>query len=211
MSQSVNILTQYFEHTNQKRTNEIRECIKKNYQNPFVNKIFLFSDKGKCGLDWVDSDKVKRVNLGRRLKFIDCIRFSNKHLANQICAISNVDIWFDNSLSLLTRKSLKRKMLAITRHETKKNGKKELWPAPDFCQDTWIFVSPIPEFGNYCLGKLGCDNRFAYDAERAGLIIRNPARKIICTHLHLCGNRTYTEKDKVPPPYKSDVKVTNSW
>lgn len=201
----INLLTQYFIHPAAARHKEIHKCLYINYQNQHIDNIILFIDDNDVP---VDNSKITYVPFNRRLHYIDCIKYANKYLTNEICIISNADIYYDNSLSKLHQTPLHNRLLAITRHEQDKNGRKKLWPSPEFCQDTWIFVPPIPEFGDFPMGKLGCDNRFAYEADDCGLEVINPALDIVCTHLHLSGHRTYSVDDKVPPPYKSDINIT---
>jgi hypothetical protein len=54
---------------------------------------------------------------------------------------------------------------------------------------------------DFYLGILGCDNRVAYEAKKAGYRVTNPAYKYRAYHNHRSGVRTHRGK-RLPKPYK---------
>ncbi|HEX6463612.1 MAG TPA: hypothetical protein VFZ98_04140, partial [Vicinamibacterales bacterium] len=65
------------------------------------------------------------------------------------------------------------------------------------------FQTPIREFScSIPLGVLACDNRVAWEADRAGLIVVNPSRSIRAYHLHLTGIRRYTVAQRLSGPVR---------
>jgi hypothetical protein len=70
-------------------------------------------------------------------------------------------------------------------------------------QDCWIFRGTLsPEMWlEFPLGKPGSDSRLAYEFQKAGFRILNPASSIRLYHYHRSKKRNYSEADRVPPPY----------
>ena len=65
-------------------------------------------------------------------------------------------------------------------------------------QDASIFQPPLPEFPcDWHLGLPGCDNRLAYEAKQAGLVLENPARSLRALHLHLSQVRHYGQRQRI--------------
>ena len=137
--------------------------------------------------------KLWLISHGRRLTYRELFSFANRHLAGRRVAISNADIFFDESLEALANCDLCGQLLCLSRWDVQPDGSARLFEHP-CSQDAWVFDAPIREFPcDFHLGVPGCDNRLAAEAQQAGLKISNPARSVRACHLHLSGVRRYSE------------------
>ena len=71
-------------------------------------------------------------------------------------------------------------------------------------QDAWIFRGVVKNIdANFTMGKWGCDNRLAFEIQKAGYKISNPSLSIKTMHLHAVDNRNHkrTPENTIPPPY----------
>lgn len=136
--------------------------------------------------------------------FFDLINEVSEDL--DVNVIVNSDIFVDETI-LQVEKIRENDCFALSRWEIKPDG------TPNFVQvqirndsqDTWCFrgkIKPI-EYCDFTLGKPGCDNRIAYEIQRAGYNVTNPSKTIKTWHLHNSGIRHYIHKIEhcVPAPY----------
>ena len=120
--------------------------------------------------------------------------------------IANADMLFEDSLMLAD--DLKEdECYALSRWE---DGDKIQRQVNGDSQDCWIFRWPIKNVDkmdiDFPLGKMGCDNRLAYEIQKAGYKVTNPSKSIKTWHLHKSNARNYSNFDRnestvVPPPY----------
>ena len=195
------IITQYFQDSSEERQEEIDMCVRKNIENPHIARVHLLLEK-EMDLSRFDQDGIRTHIIGRRLRYTDAFDYANTKLAGRLCAVANVDIYFDESLAHLKTASLSNKCLALTRYNLDDDDRL-VFHGQCNSQDVWIFRAPLPNvFGNFYLGKPGCDNRIAYELKKAGLKLSNPFKKIITVHVHRTGKRNYdSAKETVPGPY----------
>ena len=128
--------------------------------------------------------------------------FANKHCKDNICILSNSDIYFDNSLSIINNVSLKNKFFGLSRyeHDNYQIGKF----APYYSQDSWIFKSPLnidTSRLNFHFGEIGCDGKITYEFYKANFIVSNPCISIKTFHVHKTNFRTYKKINQIPKPY----------
>lgn len=192
----INLFTNWYKSY---RDEENEACLMANLHNPEINKIYLFCDDGK---EVPDNNKIITVNLTERATYEHFFHAVNE--AHQdISIIANSDIYFDDSLDYL--KLLKEnECFALTRWNDTVNGCVfyNRWDS----QDAWIFKGKIKEnvFADFEIGRLGCDNRIAYELKKAGYIVRNPSLSIRAHHLHLedrVENGNHDKSKTIPPPY----------
>jgi hypothetical protein len=95
--------------------------------------------------------------------------------------------------------------LALSRWDVGEDGKAVLFERGD-SQDTWVFRGHVREAnGDFPLGAWDCDNKIAWELERAGFEVRNPALSLRTYHIHHCGYRSYEEDPPdfgICPPFR---------
>lgn len=213
-----NLFISYYKATTPERQAEIDYCLKANCENPLIDRV--------CVL-WYDSSGVqpmfnheKIILIGHNTKLPDYKFFFDGAngrilIGNEISIIANADIIFDETLSHLD-KLKENDCWALSRWEMKSDYTKHIPQIQIYgdSQDVWIFRGKIKPIGkaDFPLGKMGCDNRIAYEIAKAGYNISNPSKTVHTWHLHNSGVRGYNpqvrnEHTVVPEPYLT-VPVT---
>jgi hypothetical protein len=185
------------------RQREFLTCIERNLNNCAIVEVHVFVeqdiDPAQLVTDWpqLASPKV-RVNItGRRLTYRYLFAYANREVSGRRVIVANADIFFDHTLSRLDDYDLTGCLVCLSRCDVLSDGSWRLFEF-ESSQDAWIFDTPIAEFEcDFHLGVLGCDNRLAWEAARAGLVLSNPSRSIRAHHLHVTGIRRYTGEQRL--------------
>ena len=205
------LITTFYKSSNLERQKEIEKCLQKNFENPYIQKIYLLNNE-HYDLD-IYKSKVEQVIVSNdenyKLKYNDAIKFINENLAGHICILANSDIYFDESLSKISIENIKNNLFALLRYDEDVDGNKQIFKhfdeARSDSQDSWIFQSPLEidyEEIDFEFGTLGCDNIFASKVHECGLLkVSNPCYDIISTHVHLTNYRTYNSDDRIHGNY----------
>lgn len=199
----MNLLVGLYLDASPARLREFLTCIERNAANRKIAAVHVFVEEAADPARLVErhpqlaSPKVRLVAHGRRLTFRELFAYANRELAGQRVILANADIYFDHTLARLDGYDLSGRLLCLSRWDLHRDGS---WRLYDFesSQDAWIFEAPVPDIAcDFHLGLLGCDNRLAWEAERAGLVLSNPSRSIRAYHLHSSGVRRYTERQRL--------------
>jgi hypothetical protein len=169
----INLFYNYFQSD---RQNELDFCLEKNKQ--VFDRVIVF--EGKHTFE-------KMFSLA-------------KEFPNDINVFCNSDIYFTETESL--NKIKDKECYALTRWD-KKGKRIKFFNRPD-SQDAWVFRGvPKNIKANFYPGMWGCDNRLAYEIQKAGYKALNPSLTIITVHVHEKDTRNYerTNENTVPPPY----------
>ena len=197
------LVTTYYIPNDKQRLLEINRCLYKNYNNKYIKKIYLLNDYN-YDLPFEDkNNKIETIIINsknEKLKYSDAIHFINEKLTNNICILSNSDIYFDNSLSKINNLNITNNFFALLRYDEDLKGNKILFKRHniprDDSQDSWIFRSPLNidlQKLDFTLGTPGCDSIFANIVHNSSIKVSNPCYDIITTHVHNNNYRTYTE------------------
>ena len=197
------LITTYYTLHNEERNKEIKECLIKNFQNKYIQKIYLLNNN-IYNLDFINDKENKIIqhiisnDNNYKLKYNDALNFINTYLKNKICILSNSDIYFDNTLKKINNKLIYNNCFALLRYDIDINRNKKIFTRFDLprddSQDCWIFRSPLNiDLKNldFSFGTLGCDSIFAFYISQSGLKLSNPSLDIISIHLHNSEIRTY--------------------
>lgn len=177
----IRLFYNYYSDPHPERKKEIDLCFQKNLENPHLNTVIIESQS--------------------RLTYRDFFGRINKIVESEdISIICNSDIFFDESIKLVENMK-SSEVYALSRWEMGTDGGVNFCNRPD-SQDVWIIKGPVREvYGDFHLGRAGCDNRIAYEFRKAGYHVYNPSLSIKTYHVHNTGIRTYTRADTVPGPY----------
>ena len=185
---NINLYLNYYFEKNIKRRVELDTCVAKNLKNPHLNVILFESND--------------------RVKYSHFFKMINSYTApDDINIISNLDIYFDNSVTKFKEMSAEQAFV-LGRWDIQKDGKLKFANRPD-SQDAWIFKGKVKSNlnGDFYLGWLGCDNRFCHEINKAGYKVSNPCKNIKAIHVHSSMIRNYKAKgrqrksNEVPGPY----------
>ncbi len=206
------LITTYYKPKNSDRSLEIDKCLFKNYNNKYIHKIYLLNDF-LYDLPFEDKkNKIKQVLLdfenNKKLKYSTAIKFINNELKNNICILSNSDIYFDNSISKINNYNITNNFYALLRYDEDIKGYKNIFKnhglPRDDSQDCWIFRSPLNidlHKLDFSFGTLGCDSILANNVHETGIQVSNPSLDIITTHVHNSNYRTYNYDDIIHGKY----------
>lgn len=115
-------LSKYNSPLDNDRSNELLSAFIKNFESPFVEKIHLFIDDNES-LEKLNniikkSDKVKIIEVGKKPKYSDFFKYISENLKDDICMITNADIYlYDCPLNLIQLLKDNKNAYALTRHE----------------------------------------------------------------------------------------------
>jgi len=187
------------------RARELLTCLERNLSNEFIGQVHIFVEDRLPGRKYylveeypvLKHPKVRLIDHGRRVSYRNLFDRANGKLSRRRIIVANADIYFDGSLAQLDHVLLDGKLLCLSRWDVRADGSAQLF-AHTYSQDAWIFQTPIRIFKNdFLLGLPRCDNRIAWEAQRAGLVVSNPSHTIRAYHLHLSGVRNYTVKQEL--------------
>ena len=125
------LVTTYYKPKNKEREEEINRCLIKNYQNKYIEKIYLLNDKiYDIPITNDYKKKFQQIIVSNdekyKLTYYDAIKFINDNLDDRICILSNSDIYFDNSLQNINNKTIKNNFMALLRYDEDKDFKKNI-------------------------------------------------------------------------------------
>ena len=204
------LITTYYKSKNEERQKEIDRCLKNNFENSYIEKIYLLNNE-LYDLNF-KGNKIIQIIISKEkdyiLKYKDAIQFINENLKNKICILSNSDIYFDETLSKINDKNIKDNFFALLRYDEQEDGSKKIFTRYDIprddSQDCWIFNSPLNidlDKLNFSFRTLGCDSIFATIVHQSNINVSNPSYDIIITHLHKTEFRTYNVDDRIHGKY----------
>jgi len=188
-SKTVYLFTSYYHTEDQKRSQELTEVMGKNVANPHIDKIINLGNKR------FENEKVLNIPFERPL-FSDFVKAANV-LKGDVSIIANSDIFFDYTIEMCKENLDEHTCYALSRYDVKEKNRVVLFNY-EYSQDTWIFKGSVKPLENidFVMGVPACDNRFAFELEKAGYKVLNPAFIIKTYHLHF-GKRNYTEADRL--------------
>jgi hypothetical protein len=190
----ITLFTSYYENY---RKDDLLFSIQKNIENKYLDKIVIICENELN----IENEKLVKISSTKKQQtFTDFFNLVNSFDNPDISIISNSDMYMGDNINLVNNMK-ENECYALTRYE--ENG--HLYPSPHHSQDTWIFKGKIKEiWGDFALGIIrGCDNRIAYEIEKAGYIITNPCLTIKTFHKHTV--RKPPSKEAIPQPYKTII------
>ena len=172
-------------------------CLRRNLECSAIGSVVAFCEGA---LPPLQHPKLKILRLGRRETFGDLMRYAGSELRGRTVVIANADIFFDETLRLARPGA--GQLFALSRWDETPHGPRPFDRID--AQDAWIFKAPlppgVPEAASFFVGMHGCDNRLAYEAEKAGLQVCNPSRSIIAHHVH--AGPPGHGRQMIPAPYR---------
>jgi len=139
----------------------------------------------------------------RRQTFADLFAVAVERCAGKAVVIANSDISFDDSIAAVETALRPGMLVALTRWDDATSPSMEgrvdpkLWRLYSQSQDTWIFIAgSLPNFpADFQLGVPRCENRLAYEAAAAGVVVVDPALSVRSMHHHATNVRSWKRGD----------------
>lgn len=175
------------------RSNELEYCIIKNLENPIVDKIHLFIDDEdalrRLNIISNNSEKIVVISIGLKPKYNDIFNYILENIQNEICMITNADIYIHHcEVALLEKLKSEKVCYALTRYEHDMSH-----PLIDsYCgsHDCYIFNSSfinqliINEHTNFLQNVPGIESHIIKTLCDNGFKVYNPCMQIKIVHLH---------------------------
>ena len=204
----IHLVTQFYLPKDPARLAEVREALRRNVTNPFLDTITLLNERfyneeelGIC------SPKIIQTLIPHRAKFNELLAPRNVGYT----VVVNADIFLDETVSnvRMTDMHETRKVFSLLRFEFTTLVLKNcpiFGPRADSA-DTWIVHSnhtlPLSLF-NFELGRPGCDNKLNYIFRLLGYTVLNDPKFVRTYHCHKETERNYG-LEKIPPPYMLSI------
>jgi len=198
------LITQFFQHPQRKRFNEIKECLARNASCTNIDRIVLLNetDLSQHWKQMKGAEKITQIIISQRLTYANFLQFVYDTVpSNVFVMLANADIYFkSDSLLYLWKIDMRDRCLALLRWDD--NGEEPVLFGPRAdSQDAWIFSSNTIkskkwpyELFNFPLGRMGCDNAFAGHLLRNHIVLHNPAMSFKIYHMHSSEVRDYDKK-----------------
>jgi hypothetical protein len=188
----VTLMTQFHVPNDPVRREEVKEALRRNATNRFIDKIVLLNERMYSPEELgVDDPKIEQRVIGHHLQFSDCLQ--NRPFGFLVFA--NNDIFLDDTIDNVRRTDLaySKKMCALLRYES---NQCLFGPRPD-SNDTFIVHSNLSitpkqvSLFNFKFGQQGCDNKVCYLFATFGVEVVNDPFTIRTHHLHSEVTRKY--------------------
>jgi hypothetical protein len=207
------LVQQYFESPKPKRQREIKKCLQKNLENPFVDQVLLLNEEDYMATlpSHSRSGKLLQQVIGHRLTYADVIlTIQEKVPANTLVVFANSDIYLDSvSWKDVWAVDLHDVFLSLLRYEEPTDPTEEpklFGPRPD-SQDTWLLHSDSVKSRSWDFkgldfefGRSGCDNAINVEMLRKKFVVANPSLSLKTLHCHASQVRTYNPEEVVEKP-----------
>lgn len=194
-------ISTYFVEKDAERNQELKDCLLNNLLSPTVEKIHLFVDDQKCYQKLLEIakdhlEKIEIIAIGIRPKYSDFFTYILQKLPNQICMISNADIYIDTyELKILNSLRDCKWVYALTRYEC--DLSKPLITNYTGSHDAYIFNSAflsdkiISKYTDLYQNQPGIETCILHNFYEFGFTIYNPCLQIKIVHLHRSDVRNY--------------------
>ena len=198
----VNLLVPWYNHVDKNclRYQEIHDCLKYNLENKNIKSIVFFyevTSYEEINFEDYNHPKIKIIPVitskKRDINFNQLVKYANEHLLNEVCIISNNDIYFDDTISRIFELDFYKYnyFISLTRknHGKYLDNNNKIWKPHSASQDSWVFTSPIKLMeNNINLGWIQCDNIISASYDSLGYQVINPHYSINAWHLHKYNN-----------------------
>jgi hypothetical protein len=205
----INLIYQFFKHSNKNRNIEIKRCLHINVKNQFIDNIYLLNEKIYTSKELgITSDKINQFNINKRIEYKDIFQFVKDNKINGYIIFINADIFLNKTIDLIRYSDihLKKKFIGLSRYDYSIFDEPKLFKRYD-SQDTWILHSNFNIQENqykafdFNFGMPGCDNKILYLMKILGYSIINDPLLIKTYHYHESEVRNYNRKDLIQNPY----------
>lgn len=208
------LITTLFNERDRVRIDEYVECISRNHENEYIEKIFIlfednqnFEESKKILKKMLIDKKFEKVELifvYKRPSFQDVFLLANQQGSDKFIIFCNADIYFDSSLHKLKRQYFDHSLICLSRYDfinnkwqSANNGFRIKNRKYKASFDSWLFKTPfhLNISDEFIPGTWGCE-KFASIALDQGYSLKNPSKDIHSFHLHGSMIRHYLVKDK---------------
>jgi hypothetical protein len=186
-------ISKYSSHLDNARSVELEESLLKNLSSNYIKKIHLFVDDNDAltRLNQIsnNSEKIVVIEVGKKPKYSDFFKYILDNLKNEICMLTNADIYLHEcDLNLIEKLKTEKLCYALTRHEF--NMSHPLIDSYRGSHDSYIFNSSfinetiISEHTDFYQNFSGIETHIIKNFCDLGFKVFNPCKQIKIVHLH---------------------------
>lgn len=215
------MVTQWYRDKNPIRAAELMHSICRNLENPYIDRIHFietlplsnpwnelqpfcsvphetFRNKTSFYRRLHTKARTASEDWSDRLTIGYALEFANKYLPGRIVIVANLDISFDNTLSMLRTDRWISLMNAyfLSRYEEHETNGLGTQCGPKYIgsHDSFVLMPPLPRklidtTLKLALGLPGVENRFMHEMRRLGMRVANPCLTIKSWHHHTSGTK----------------------
>jgi len=184
-------ISRFHSEANNDRNDELRQCLKKNLESEFIEKIHLFVDDDEAfdHIKSLNNDKITVISVGSKPLYSDLFSYAFDNLQNKICMISNSDIYIHElDANLVNGLNTNHDVVfALTRYEHDLSCPM----ITSYCgsHDCFIFKSPLNfhdriENIKHVQHYWGSENVLMHELVQKNIKLVNPCFQIKIVHLH---------------------------
>jgi hypothetical protein len=190
----IHLISSFYLPKNKEREQELLKTVKMNITCPYISQVHLFFDdeKSKEYLkknigENIFQEKIKIINIQSQPSYAELFKYANT-LKNQICMVTNGDIWIKYIKNRFYIEYLKNKKLiyALTRHEHDLTSR--LIDNFNGSHDAFIFQSPVPDilttYPTFPQNYWGSENVICNLFLKSGYRGYNICKDIVIIHEH---------------------------
>lgn len=211
------LIQQWFQSSKAKRDRELKKCLLKNLENPYIDRIVLLNEED-YSKTLPTHEKLQQKSIGHRMTYWDVMQeIQTACPPDTLIAFANTDIYFDETVRQLWSVRMEDRFLSLLRWDEQNDPTQApilFGPRPD-SQDTWILLSTSLQQRtlsksdyDFEFGRAGCDNAVNLSMLKNKFIVCNPAYSLKTYHVHQSGLRTYDPKDCIDKPMYLYVEPT---
>lgn len=205
------LMTTLYNEKNKDRISEYEYVLNKNLNTPSIKKIIIFFE-GYNEYSFINkileknSEFLEIIPISSRPSFSSLFNYANENFRMEKIIIANADIYFDETLELLTNAYLADSFISLNRYDKLpdrtvmfENGLKIKGDLYSLSADAWIFSSPIEAkiSEEFLLGTSACE-KFLNEILKYNIKLKNPAFDIKAYHVHNSNIRNYKSEDQYP-------------
>jgi len=207
-SDPIHLVTQFYMPHDPERMAEVREALRRNVTNPFLDSVTLLNERFYTADELgITSPKIIQTLLPHRVKFSEL--FAPRYTGYTV--VANADIFLDQTIANVRSTNLHtaKRVFSLLRYEFTTPRLEDcpiFGPRADSA-DTWVLHSanPLPlNLFQFEMGRPGCDNKLNYLFRLLGFDVCNDPTFVRTYHCHKSAERQYALA-AVPAPYMLSV------
>jgi len=189
----INLFYSFYLSEDRVRNSELLQALNHSISNQMIDNIYLMSTSELYESIKYMSNKLVFIEQGGIPSYKKVFSLIDVYTGeSDINIITNSDCYFDTKTFYYIDQIKENEAWCLTRWDYDKEKKKSEFRNSSQSQDAWIIRGKPKEFNDigFQFGRVGCDNRIAYELKEAGYDVKNPSKTIKLVHLHNSDIRT---------------------
>lgn len=197
-----NLFVEYIKTNDLYRQSEYEYCLKRNIESNLFDNIYVIT---QYELPVINYNVYILPLFGYRTNYQNIFDLPEASNSDDLNFISNSDIWFDETINLLTNKITNEIAIGLSRHYPEDdyyfiNGFHHDGKAAPESNDVWCWKGKCRvQNAKFPVGYYACDGRIMQCFVEAGYRVYNPAKDVKIWHKHKY--RSGHNPPTVPGPY----------